>query len=832
MCLQVNNAQARPADDTFEEVPVEIVVERQGATVIPALIKGDSLFLPIFEIFDYIGIKAEPSSDHQSISGFFIYENVRYAIDSRTGEITVGNRKFSTNGLIYSQSRVFLASTEWGKIFDLHMRFNYRALEVTLTTNLELPVVREMLREQARRALLRTEDRIKADKYAPLDRSILNGAVVDWSVSSELLPTFRRVNYSAGAGMEFLGGNLTASTTSASDQKITLRGTPITWRYAQPESKIVSQIVAGNSIQFPGTVALPYATGVHITNTPVTFRQGFSSYVVRDYTEPNWMVELYVNERLVDYARADASGYFQFSTPLPYGTTNIRLKFYGPFGEERTREKLVQVPYTFVPPGEIEYGVTAARLFDTNRTYYGSAGLQAGITSWLTLGGGTYYFKDSTREPLAPIGSMSLRIADQLLINAAYIHGFETKGHLTYSLSGGMNADFSYVRFAKQQRFFNRSILEERRFTFGLPLRFDWLPGALRASATQSITEGSDDIFAEAGITTFLFNTPLTYLASSQYQRKPLMQMQTLKSNLSLLLRMPYELMIRPEAEFDHKNVKLNTVRATLERHLGSYGWVTLGFERNIPLATNTARLDLRLELGGAQLFTSASRGTEWNLTQGARGSIGIDGATFTPILESRSMLGRGGVTVRPFLDKNYNDKLDDGEPLVNNLDLQISTGRMLSNPNDAIIRIADLEPFYPLVIKTSSTNFENIAWQSRYPTYLVQIEPNQFKTIDLPIYVAGEAMGRVARTGDAGLNNVYVHFRNKETGRTDSTITSPSGEFDILALTPGSYETYVDAAQIDRLGLRAEPKTLEFTIRAIDEGDVKENLNFQIVAK
>lgn len=825
-------AQARPADASFEEVPVEIVVERQGATVIPALIKGDSLFLPIFEIFDYIGIKSEPSSDRQSISGFFIHENTRYTIDSRTGEITIGARKFTTNGLIFSQSRVFLASTEWGKIFDLHMRFNFRALEVTLTTNLELPVVREMLREQARRALLHTEERINADKYAPLDRSIINGAVVDWSVSSELLPAFRRVNYSAGAGMEFLGGDLTASTTGTSEQKITLRGTPITWRYSFPASKLLSQIVAGNSVQFPGTVALPYATGIHLTNTPVTFRQGFSSYVVRDYTEPNWMVELYVNNRLVDYARADASGYFQFSTPLPYGTTNIRLKFYGPFGEERTREKLVQVPYTFVPPGEVEYGVTAARLFDSSKTYYGSVGIQAGLTSWLTLGGGSYYFSDSSREPFAPVGSMSLRIADQLLINAAYIHGFETKGHLTYSLAGGMNADLSYVRFAKEQRFFNRTILEERRFTLGIPLRFDWLPGAMRASATESITEGTDDIFAEAGLTTLLFNTPVTYLASSEIQRKPTREMLTLRSNLSMLLRMPYELLLRPEAEFDHKNASLNTVRATLERHIGSYGWITLGLERNIPLKANTARLDLRLELGGAQLFTSAARSSVWNLTQGARGSIGIDGSTLTPIVESRSMLGRGGVTVRPFLDKNYNSVLDDGEPLVNNLDLQISTGRVLSNPNDAIIRIGDLEPFYPLVIKTSSTNFENIAWQSRYPTYMVQVEPNQFKTIDLPIYVAGEAMGRVTRVGGVGFNNAYVHFRNKETGRVDSTITSPSGDFDILALSPGTYEAFVDPAYLKRSGLRTEPTTREFTIRQKDEGDVVEGLNFVVVAQ
>jgi hypothetical protein len=830
LCMQANASFARVAGSEYEETPVEIVVQRQGSVVVPALLKDDSLFLPIFEVFQYLGIKAEPARDGQSISGFFIDEYNSYSVNAQTNEIFVNRRTTSSQGILVSNSRIFLASTEWGKTFDLHMRFNFRALEVELTTNLELPIVREMLREQARRAMLRTEDRIKADKYAPLDRSILNGAMLDWAISSQLLPRYERFNYSLGAGIEFLGGDLTASAVGVSDQPLTLVNTPIKWRYVLPESRIVSQVVAGNDIQFPGTVALPYATGVHITNTPVTFRQGFSSYVVRDYTEPNWMVELFVNERLVDYARADAAGYFQFSTPLPYGTTNIKLKFYGPFGEERTREKLVQVPYTFVPPGEIEYGLIAARLYDTNRTYYGSVGAQFGVTSWLTVGGGSYYFRDSTREPLAPVGSMSLRIADQLLVNAAYIHGFESKAHLTYSLPSGLNADLSLVKFAKEQRFFSRTVLEERRLAIGLPIPFGLLPGALRLSATQSISEANNDYFAEAGITTFILNTPVTYLTSAQYQRKPLNELLNMRSNLSVLFRMPYELLLRPETEFDHKQTRLNTFRATLERHLSSYGWVTLGFERNVPLKTNTFKLDLRLDLTGAQIFTNASRSTEWSITQGARGALGVDGS-FRPVLDNRTMLGRGGLMVRPFLDKNHNSIREDDEPLLKNLDLQISTGRIISGPNTEVIRITDLEPFYPVVLKTSGINFENIAWRSKYPTYLVQVEPNQFKTVDIPIYIAGEVMGQVTRPNGAGAAGIKIYFKNKETSIVDSVTTIAGGDYDLLALVPGEYEAYIDPAQLAQMNMRAEPAMKTFIVRSKEEGDVIENVNFKLIA-
>ena len=185
---------------------------------------------------------------------------------------------------------------------------------------------------------------------------------------------------------------------------------------------------------------------------------------------------------------------------------------------------------------------------------------------------------------------------------------------------------------------------------------------------------------------------------------------------------------------------------------------------------------------------------------------------------------------IRPFLDKNNNSQLDEDEPLLKNLDLQISTGRIISGPNSEVIRISDLEPFYPIVLKTTGINFENIAWRSRYPTYLVQVEPNQFKTIDMPIYIAGEVMGVVTRANGTGMSGVKVYFRNKETQIVDSATTIQGGDYDLLALVPGTYEAYIDPVQLAQMNMRAEPAMKEFIVRPKEEGDVIENVNFKLI--
>lgn len=41
--------------------------------------------------------------------------------------------------------------------------------------------------------------------------------------------------------------------------------------------------------------------------------------------------------------------FFSFEVPLMYGNTSVALQFYGPYGEERREERIINIPYNFVP---------------------------------------------------------------------------------------------------------------------------------------------------------------------------------------------------------------------------------------------------------------------------------------------------------------------------------------------------------------------------------------------------------------------------------------------------------------------------------------------------
>ena len=112
--------------------------------------------------------------------------------------------------------------------------------------------------------------------------------------------------------------------------------------------------------------------GVQLTNTPTTYRRSFGSYTLSDRTEPGWIVELYVNNVLVDYVKADASGFFTFEVPLVYGNTMVKLKFYGPWGEER-KEQNINIPFTFLPVKTLEYTASAGIVEDSVQSRFSRA---------------------------------------------------------------------------------------------------------------------------------------------------------------------------------------------------------------------------------------------------------------------------------------------------------------------------------------------------------------------------------------------------------------------------------------------------------------------------
>lgn len=107
--------------------------------------------------------------------------------------------------------------------------------------------------------------------------------------------------------------------------------------------------------------------------------------------------------------------------------------------------------------------------------------------------------------------------------------------------------------------------------------------------------------------------------------------------------------------------------------------------------------------------------------------------------------MGKGGITVIPFLDLNNNGKKDAGEPRAFGLKLRGNGGRIEQNNRDTTIRITDLEPYINYIVELDPASFENVSWQISKRNYSIAIDPNKLKIIEVPVVVSDEVSGKVS---------------------------------------------------------------------------------------
>ena len=108
------------------------------------------------------------------------------------------------------------------------------------------------------------------------------------------------------------------------------------------------------------TGSAPAGRGAVITNRPLTVRTAFDRTRFEGDLPSGWDAEIYRNDELLGFAKATADQRYVFDdVQLLYGENNIRIMLYGPQGQVRSREELINVGQDNVPPGKTWYWVGA-----------------------------------------------------------------------------------------------------------------------------------------------------------------------------------------------------------------------------------------------------------------------------------------------------------------------------------------------------------------------------------------------------------------------------------------------------------------------------------------
>jgi hypothetical protein len=817
----------------YDEIAVFLDVPRVGGGEIDAVIKGEELYLPVTDLFDFLKIRNVPSQGLESISGFFINPEATYTIDRLENQIRYQDKSFNLDpgDLIRTESNLYLKSTYYGTVFGLECNFNFRSLSVKVNTKLELPLIREMRQEEMRRNLTRLKGEVKADTAISRSYPLFKFGMADWSaIATEEINGRSETRLNLTLGSMIAGGEATASLNYNSTQPFTEKQQYYRWRYVNNEFSPLRQVVAGKIASHSISTIYNPVIGVQFTNTPTTYRRSFGSYTLSDRTEPGWIVELYVNNVMVDYVKADASGFFTFEVPLVYGNSIVNLKFYGPWGEERTREQNITIPFNFLPKGTMEYTVSGGIVEDSLRSRFSQASINYGISRSLTVGGGVEYLSSVISGPAMPFLNGSLRITNNLLLSGQYTYGVRTKGTLTYRLPSNLQFDLNYTWYDKDQEAINFNYREERRAVVSTPLRIGKFSSYQRFTLYQLVLPTSRYTTGEWMFSGSFFgiNSNLTTYALFIAQRKPYMY-----GNLSLAIRLPAGIVLMPQAQYGYTENELISAKLRLEKHLLEHAYLNLSYEQNFKSDLKVAEIGFRYDFSFAQTGLSVRQSDKkTTLVQYARGSLINDSKTKYLGSDNRTNVGKGGITVVPYLDLNSNGKKDQGEPRVSGLNLHANGGRVEKDDRDTTIRILGLEPYTSCFIELDPNSFDNIAWRLPKLTLSVTVDPNILKLIEIPVSVAGEATGMVSLEKDGekrGIGRIILNFATVNHKTVGRTLTENDGYFSYFGLAPGKYYVKVDTAQINKLGLISDPDSLQFSIAGGIDGDFVDGLDFTL---
>lgn len=823
-------AQEEPV---YDEIPVFLEVSRVGGFEITAVIKNDELYLPVTDLFNFLKIRNVPSSDLETITGFFINPEAEYFISRPGNSIKYQDKTFNLEpgDLIRTESNLFLKSQYFGKVFGMDCSFSFRSMSVKLTSKLDLPLIREMRQEEMRQNLSRLKGESKADTLIKRTYPVFRFGMADWSaISSQEINGKTDTRLNLNLGSMIAGGEATASLNYNTTDPFSEKQQYYLWRYVDNDYSLFKQAMIGKiATQATSTIFNP-VIGVQFTNTPTTYRRSFGSYTLSDRTEPGWIVELYVNNVLIDYVKADASGFFKFEVPLVYGNSIIQLKFFGPWGEERVREQNINIPFNFLPEKTFEYKASAGFVEDSSLSRFSKLSLNYGVTRRLTVGTGIEYLSSVTSSPVMPYVNASISLLNNLLLSGEYTHGVRSKGTLSYRMPSNIQFDLNYTRYNKDQKAIIYNYLEERRASVSIPFKIKKFSSYNRLSVYQIILPLSKYTTGEWMMSASLFrvNTNLTTYAIIIDKKNPYVY-----SNLSLSLRLPAGFVVMPQAQYGYSQNEFLSGKVGIEKRIKERAFLNLSFEQNFINSMKMGEIGFRYNFDFAQTGLSVRQtNKKTSFIEYARGSLIYDKKTKFLGADNQFNVGKGGISVIPYIDLNANGIKDPGEPKAYGLNLRANGGRIEKSEKDTTIIILGLEPYTECFIELDANSFENISWRLPFKTLNVAVDPDILKHIEIPVSVAGEATGSVMVNRDGNLEGqgrVIVSIFNKYNKLIGSTLTEDDGFFSWFGLMPGQYRVRIDTSQLGKLGMVSDPVVRDFSIAPGLDGDIADKLDFNL---
>jgi len=850
------------AQDSDDEVALQFRHDGVVNTYVSALYAQDQFYLSIRELFSSLGIDHQIDSGTLTIRGNYLGQG-EYSIDlnNRTASFLDREISFTADDYAITDFDYYLHPDIFYELLEMSFTVDFSTLSVSLEVDETMPIIAQRERERRRDRTMRTQRELRRDFY-PLrydrEQSFFNAGFLDYNLTANVNPQALESNsylYSANIGTEVLGGDFQGSIFGSYSQTATsLRSSGLRWRYGIRDNSYISTITAGQATS-RGLTSTAY-TGLRVTNEPLEPRHMFGETAFTGTVAPNSEVELYRNNTLIDFTEANESGEYQFNVPITYGSTQYSIRSYSPTGEETQRSARLQIPFNFLPPGEVTYSVDAGRLDNPiagaiDRGYMGTGNVDVGLTDRFTASGGVEYYEDFHDELPSFKGRLSSRLFTNHLLSLEAANEAFYRASLSAVYANNASINVNYTKFNRLGGIYNpgrnESAIRANVFT---PFEIGNFPLFLRWSfsneqrATSSVSRYRVDLNTRLGRA----NVRLGF-RDSQVGRLQLDTTPTARINASTTYnfgrgrqtpRLIRGVFARAQMNYVPAFEQVEDVELQISRSVSRRGRFQLSGGRNFSGDFNLFRFSFTFDFTNVRTNTSIrSRRNNTTASQSVRGSMGYDSNNNNLLFTNRQQVGRSGVAVRMFVDNNNTGTYDEGDELIHDSAARIDRAGGSRFTRDGITYISQLQPYRQYNMSINKGAINNPLLVPSVENFSIVTDPNQYKLIEIPFYMSGIIDGMVyqideegRRSGTGGLR-LYLQQINTEDGvdpHSEELRTFSDGSFYAYEIPPGEYTLEVDPSQLDFLNSRSEPQQLEFEVEGRADGDFVEGLEINLI--
>ena len=833
---------AQVATDTVRQEPVllELTVGRYGSRTISAYRSSGDALLPVLQLAELTELRSRPLPGGAveltlEPGGHLVtLDPARWEIHGPRGTVAL-----TPADRIARPEEQYLSTRTLGELLDVRFSVSWSELSVTLLDADSLPVARRIARERAH-ALFRGEGREAAPDLAlGTDRTRWDGVVLDYSILAPSQDLLGNGAYSAGLGVNLLGGALEGRIASQGPPRGGDLRVDGSWTGVWRQGRYVTQLRLGDGLS---TGPRPRSVrGFSVSNAPFLRQSLFGNIDFQGALGPGWEIEAYRGGRLIALDSADAIGRFSLDLPVEYGENAMDFIAYGPFGEIRRFNQNYRVSSHVIPERRFEYGVAVGGCRAVECRANANLDLRYGINRrWTLRGGVDQFWRESLDGLFHPYLGVGGTLGNAWALEVEAVASAVVRGALRFEPSQDLRIGTEYHDFAGGTA---------APLLTPVGRRTQWTTDLLARPVP-----GRDDVYLEAtldritGVTGNLTSGRLGLsLYASRFQLAPALRhvratgqagpstSQTFASLNTFSLPFPElgpvlgRITSRAHVEIDGGG-RLAIAGGYLSRALAQHLQLEAGASWSRGIGT-VMSLFLSTQLPTVRATTTVlapSRG-DATLSQFVQGSVLYDPARRQVAFAHGPSLERAGISGRVFLDANGDGRWQPGEQTLNGVRVRAGFVTALSDSSGRY-RIWDLPAFEPVLVAVDSATLASPLWVPAYNSVSVETGPNRFRTLDIPILPGGVIEGRVLRESvDSAvpMPGVPLLLRRQGSSQTVRLVTFSDGGFYLIGVKPGAYELSVDPTVLTRLGLSSWP--VGFTVPPSPEGAAVDGLELRL---